>query len=299
MPTRLPGLIAFCLWFAASGALASEPKTVELEIDGRTALADLVQPEATESNGVLLITHGTLAHKDMELVEALQTALADRGVASLAHTLTLGLDRREGMYDCAKPHSHAHEDAAEEIAAWVKWLKDNGTSQVWLLGHSRGGNQAARYAAEHDGIEKLVLLAPATGEDAEKAAATFKERFKAELGPLLEKARALVKEGKGDEMIDMPGFVYCPAGKASARSVVSYYGGAAERDTTSYVPRIKAPTLVIAGSKDTVVPDVAEKFEPLADGEKLRVETVTDADHMFLDFYAEDAADLVAAFLNE
>src|SRR5690606_31014262 len=113
------------------------PKTVELDIAGKVALADLVQPEATEANGVLLIVHGTLAHKDMELIEALQTALADRGFASLAPSLTLGLDRREGMYDCAQPHTHAHEDAVAEIGAWVKWLKDNGTQQVWLLGHSR------------------------------------------------------------------------------------------------------------------------------------------------------------------
>lgn len=186
-----------------------------------------------------------------------------------------------------------------EIGAWVAWLKDNGTKSVWLLGHSRGGNQAAWYAAKHGDVDKLILMAPATGEDPAKAAATYRERFKAELPPLLEKARALVKDGKGEDMIDVPGFVYCPEGTASARSIVSYYGGGAERDTTAHIPAIKAPVLVIAGSKDTIVPDVEEKFEPLVDGEKLRLEVIADAGHMFLEFYAEDAADLIAAFVNE
>lgn len=296
----LKGLLAAAAALVCfAGAAMAEPETVELDIGGKTALADLVQPGTSEANGVLLITHGTLAHKDMELMEALQTALAGRGVASLAHTLTLGLDRREGMYDCEKPHTHAHEDAEKEIAAWAAWLKDNGADRVWLLGHSRGGNQAASYAARQGGVEKLILMAPATGEDAEKAAASYKARFEADLAPLLEKARTLVEDGKGDEMIDMPGFIFCPEGKASARGVVSYYGGGETRDTTTHVPDIGAPILVIAGSADSVVPDVEEKFAPLADGEKLRLEVVQDADHMFLEFFAEDAADLVAEFVKE
>jgi len=62
---------------------------VELEINGALAFGDLVEPDGGAGyKGVLLITHGTLAHKDMEIIEALQSALAERGVASLAHTLT-------------------------------------------------------------------------------------------------------------------------------------------------------------------------------------------------------------------
>lgn len=60
--------------------------------------------------------------------------------------LTNRKDRGEDMYDCAKPHRHRLVDALDEIAAWVDWLKQRGASDIVLLGHSRGGNQAAWYA---------------------------------------------------------------------------------------------------------------------------------------------------------
>ena len=59
------------------------------------------------------------------------------------------------------------------------------------------------------------------------------------------------------------------------------------------------PVLVIAGSADTVVPEVPGRMEAIADGERLRLAVIDDAGHMFLDFYAEDAADLIAEFIAE
>ena len=53
------------------------------------------------------------------------------------------------MYDCATPHTHRHADAVEEIGAWLGWLQSQGVAKVALLGHSRGGNQTARFAAAH------------------------------------------------------------------------------------------------------------------------------------------------------
>lgn len=281
-------------------AAASEQKTVELEINGKVALGDLVVPEGGSlSNGALLLTHGTLAHKDMELIEALQNALAERGVATLAHSLTLGQDRREGMYDCTKPHTHAHDDAIAEIAAWLQWLRDNGASTVSALGHSRGGNQVAWYAAEKGGIDKVVLMAPASGRSLDEDLAAYENRFETDLAPALEKSTKLVASGEGATMIDLPGLLYCPDTKASARSIVSYYGAEPRRDTSMHMAKIKIPTLVIAGSKDTVVPDVVQKFEPLADGEQVQLKVVQDADHMFLDFFADDAAELIAGFIKK
>ena len=122
----------------------------------------------------------------------------------------------------------------------------------------------------------------------------YKRRFNSDLAPILEKAARLVEEKKGSTLLDLPGFIYCPAGKASAKSIVSYYGDEPRRMTTT-----PSPVLIIAASKDTVVPDVVEKFTPVTDGKKVRLQVIEDASHLFLDFYAEDAADLIAAFLGE
>ena len=287
------------LLFFVTFAYASEKK-LELKVGGKVALGKLVIPDDSSlADGVLLITHGTLAHKDMELVVALQNGLAERGVATLAHSLTLAQDRRKGMYDCQVPHAHAHEDAIEEIGAWVKWLKDNGATSVSLLGHSRGGNQVAWYAAEQGGVEKVVLLAPALGLSGKFAAKILKRRNGADIQPHFKQAVALVKDGKGETMLDVPGFIYCKGGKASARAIVSYYGEDERRNAVANLSRISSPALVIAGSKDTAVPDVPGKIKPIADGKKLRFEMIEDADHMFLDFFADDAAELVAGFLKE
>ena len=157
----------------------------------------------------------------------------------------------------------------------------------------------AWFAAGKVGLDKVVLMAPATGRPQRKVAEIYKRRFNSDLAPILEKAARLVEEKKGSTLLDLPGFIYCPAGKASAKSIVSYYGDEPRRMTASLIPKIKSPILIIAASKDTVVPDVVEKFTPVTDGKKVRLQVIEDASHLFLDFYAEDAADLIAAFLGE
>lgn len=288
------------LLLISSGSLAGT-QSVALKIKGETALADLVVPEnGSIKQGVILITHGTLAHKDMEIVEALQSALAERGISSLAHTLTLGQDKREGMYDCTSLHTHRHEDALDEIGAWFQWLKDQGAGAVSLLGHSRGGNQTAWYAVERgmDTIAKVVLIAPASNSSPDSAAISYQKRFNADLIGFLKQAEGYVKAGSPQKEMSLPGFLYCKDAKAQAGSVVSYYSGDPRGDTPTLLPKLKMPALVIAGSADTVVPDVAKRVKPIADGKMIKLEVIEGAGHMFLDFFAEDAAGLVAAFVN-
>ncbi|NIR31732.1 MAG: alpha/beta hydrolase, partial [Gammaproteobacteria bacterium] len=57
------------------------------------------------------------------------------------------------------------------IGLWLDWLKSRGARRVTLFGHSRGGAQTALYAAEndHELVEAVVLLAPATEENTNAA----------------------------------------------------------------------------------------------------------------------------------
>lgn len=275
--------------------------TVELKINEVTALADLVTPDnGSIKKGVVLITHGTTAHKDMELVESLQKLLAEREISSLAHSLTYGINKRKGLFDCAKPHTHKKEDALDEIGAWVAWLKEKGAGPVTLLGHSRSGNQTARYAIKRGGksVEKLVLLAPSIIRSPGYAAKNYQKQYKSDLDAILKDAKALVSSGKPKELMSLPGFLYCTDAKAWAESVISYYDNDPRYDTPIILPEVKIPVLVIAGTEDTVVPDVAKRVKLIADGKKISLKVIDGADHMFLDFYIEDAADLIAAFLT-
>jgi dienelactone hydrolase len=300
MPRQILQVLTLCLFLIGVGAADAKTTLIELNIGGNIALGDLVVPEGTSiENGVVLITHGTLAHKDMELIATLQSLLAERGISTLAHSLTFNQDKRTGLYDCTKPHTHAHEDAVNEIAAWVDWLKSKGAKKISALGYSRGGNQVAWFASEKTDLAKFILMAPATGSTRGKSLDAYKRRFKSDLEPVLEKAARLVKSKEGDSLLELPGFIYCQKSRASAKTTLSYYGNEPRRMTASLIPKIEQPVLIITGSKDTVVPDAVEKYTPVADGKHVRLEVIDDADHWFLDFFAEDASDLIAEFLKE
>lgn len=247
----------------------------------------------------VLMTHGTLAHGAMETMQGLQTALKDRGIGSLSLTLSLGLDQRRGMYDCAQPHRHRHGDALEEIGAWLAWLQSQGVTQpVVLLGHSRGGNQVARYAAAHPeaALSHLILVAPQTWSE-KGTAEEYEVRFGKPLAPLLERARQMQDEGKAGNLLEGVDFLYCPATQTSAAAFLSYYAPDPAMDTPSLLSAIKVPVLVVAGSQDEVVKGLIEKVQPLADGQRVQLLELDGADHFFRDLYAEDIADAVQALV--
>lgn len=250
-------------------------------------------------DGVVLIVHGTLAHNDMETLKTLRGVLNDRGLNTLAINLSLAIDDRHGMYDCKTPHRHRHLDALDEISAWMDWLKDQGSGPVVLFGHSRGGNQAARYVTERGNglLSKLVLMAPATWS-ADKAAQGFEKAHGRPLAPALEAAETLAKAGKEDALLDKPGLLYCPAAKVSAASFVSYYRPDPRFDTPAILGEINVPVLIMAGSNDTVVADLPAKMAGKADGTRITFKVIDGADHFFLDLYAEDVADAMEAFIT-
>jgi pimeloyl-ACP methyl ester carboxylesterase len=274
---------------------------VKLPHQGMTLNASLEKSaDSWPAGPVVLMTHGTLAHRGMEIMAGLQSMFADRGISSLAINLALGLDDRPaGMYDCATPHTHRHTDAVAEIGAWLGWLKAQGAEKVALLGHSRGGNQTARFAATTTDpvVTAVILIAPQTWS-AEYAAADYEKRYGKPLAPVLAKAQALVESGKGDTPMDPVDFIYCEQTSATAAAFVSYYATDPDMDTPTVIPGIKVPVLVVAGSEDTAVKGLPEKIEPLADGERVQLLVVDGADHFFRDLYSEDIADAVAELLG-
>lgn len=193
-------------WAAMAGA-----SEVTLKHNGLTLNANLQMAEdQSASNRTVLITHGTLAHNRMEIVEALQELLAEEGLNSLAINLSLGIDNRHGSYDCAKPHTYKYTDAVEEISAWVGWLKKGGVEHIIVMGHSRGGNQTAWYAAEHSdpAVKQVVLIAPATWSE-QGAVKDYQKKYATDLAVPLKRAEEMVAKGKGGELMRDIGFIYC------------------------------------------------------------------------------------------
>lgn len=251
-------------------------------------------------DGVVLMTHGTLAHGQMEIMSSLQGLLKENGINSLSINLSLGLDKRHGMYDCAVPHSHKHQDAMQEIDGWLRWLKDRNAGPVTLLGHSRGGNQTAWYASEHPsaGYDKVVLIAPATWSES-KEIKGYKSRYKKSLLPILNKAQSLVKEGMGSQMMAHTDFIYCADTSVTAEAFVSYYQPDQRMHTPTLLNKINKPVMVFAGSEDKVVKGLIEAVKPLADGKHIQLQVIDGADHFFRDLYAEEITETMIEFMGQ
>ncbi len=275
----------------------AQSEEVKISFNGLTLNANMeIADDKTFKDGVILITHGTLAHNKMEIIAALQGLLKERGVNTLAINLSLGLDDRHGMYDCAVTHTHKHRDAVPEIAQWVKWLQEKGADKIVLAGHSRGGNQTAQYLLNRN-VPKVLgaaLIAPATW-DRDKQAKSYKDRYKVTVNSLLGKMNRDVIAKKGDTVYKDIDFIYCPKTSVTAASFVGYYAEDKFLDTPTVLVRVKQPVHVIAASEDNVVADLPEKMKGVVNSQ-IQLSVIQDADHFFLDFFAEDAADLIADF---
>jgi pimeloyl-ACP methyl ester carboxylesterase len=290
--TMLRSLFLFLLFLS----LGSQAAEVTLPHHGLTLNGQLQMAKGKSlKEGVVLVLHGTLSHNRTELIEGIQKQLTERGHNTLAINLSLGVDNRHGTYDCATPTRHKHTDALDELSAWMTWLKTQGTGPVTLIGHSRGGNQIAWFAAErmNPAIRKVVLLAPQTWP-AGYAAKTYQKRYGTDLAPLLDKmAKADTKALLGP--VD---FLYCPKTRVSAGSFVNYYTDDRRFDTPGLLATIRVPVLVIAAEGDEIVPGLVERVQPQADGQRIQLKVLAGADHFFRDLYSEDAVEAIQAFLS-
>jgi pimeloyl-ACP methyl ester carboxylesterase len=249
-------------------------------------------------DNVVLLLHGTLTHNGRSTYADLQNNLAKEGITSLSMNLSLGLSDRRGEYDCATPHTHKHTDAIAEVGVWMDWLKQQGVKKVSVMGHSRGGNQIAWYVSEKDSdsINKVILLAPATGE--QQSGKEYQEKYGKPLNSVLKNAKDMVKAGKGKEMMKDTDFIYCEKSQVTAEAFVDYYDVKPKFDTPTVLKSIKKPTLVIVGSEDTVVPELPKRLEAIKAQKNVTITTIDGGDHFFVDLANEDVATAVGKFLK-
>lgn len=294
------GLAALALLAFAGGAAADEKVQIEAA-DGLTLNGYLVLAEGSRlQDGVVLVTHGSLAHGRMEIVTALQKALQERGVNSLAITLGLGVDDREGMMDCQAPQDHRHTEAMAEIDRWLDWLRGQGVQRVVLAGHSRGANQTAWYLADHDDplVEKGILIAPIAWS-AHETVEEYEQRYGAQLDTVFKAAKSLVESGRGDTLIDVPGFLHCERARVTAATFVDYYEPDERFDAPFLLLHIKRPVLVFTGSEDpNAGPELTDRLIPLAKDDRIEWTVIDGAGHFFRDLYMEDLADVAVEFIG-
>lgn len=230
---------------------------------------------------VILMLHGTLGHKDMEIMQSMQSIFAENGKNSLAINLGLNTSDRHDFYPCDQPHTHKLEDASEELDLWLAWLDSQGAGDIVLFGHSRGANQVARYVVnESPSVVAAILLAPPIAPD--PAGTAF---------------AAKVASGPIDDWLNDVPFLHCASARVSGESYLSYYASAILADTPALLREIEIPVLVFSGSDDEVVAGLAGAMASVTRSNVRHVE-IDGADHFFRDLYAFDVVEISIEFLQ-
>lgn len=294
-------LLAIALPLGVAGTSTARAAEARIPHHGLTLNGELeLASGRSVRDGLVIMVHGTLAHARMEIMQGLQASFRARGLSTLAITLSLGIDDRRGMYDCAVAHRHRHDDALGEIAAWIGWAKQQGAKDLVLLGHSRGGNQVARYVTERDDptIDTVVLIAPLVSYAAQ-VRAEYEKRFGVPLAPVLARAKQMMEGGQRRAEIGKTGFLSCKEATVSAESFVSYYDDDRRMDTAYLLRNYKKNALVVSGTQDTVVTGLESRMMSLADGKRVKLVSLEGADHMFRDLYLDDIATLVREFRDQ
>ncbi len=261
---------------------AAEPvqlKTGQIRLNG-----NLEMPAGKKvADGVTLILHGTFSHDKQETIAALQENLKKRDIGSLAITLSLGVDNREGPRACGLLHDYALAGMRRELAAWMAWLRADGARTVDLVGFSRGGAQIAALAPNLSPVGKVVLMAPAFATADEQAAA-YQRTFGHSLAEPLAEAK---KQPLQRFTVD---FLQCKDAPVLGATFLDAY--------QELLPQLAAETnhatLVVVAGKDEIVPDLAKKLPS-----QVQKVVIDGSGHFFPDLYGEDAADAIARFLKK
>ena len=277
----------------------SNAEEVFLDYLGLQLSANLeVAPGKSLKNDVVLLVHDTLGHDRMDLMASLQDALRDQGIPSLAITLGLDMDKRHGMFNCALEQDHRHEDAVDEIANWVQWLKEKGATSITVAGHGRGANQVALYAINRIDkvVKRAVLMSPLMQSEA-KAEADYRQRFGVSLRQELAKAEEMVANERGGQLLDAPGFLTCAKPVVTAGAFADYYGAKAQFKTTNLLQSIKVPVLIAVGDADPVLSEIKAAEPEFSSLKTVTLAIVSGADQDFRDMGADDLAKKIKDFV--
>lgn len=120
--------------------IAGEP--VWLEATGVKFLG-LYTPPASTSNKALILLHGRGVHPAWGFLDSLRVDFADAGW----HTLSLQLPILDSDIKFAE-YGKTIPEALTRVDTGIRYLRDKGVQQIYIVGHSSGAMTAIAYAAE-------------------------------------------------------------------------------------------------------------------------------------------------------
>lgn len=242
--------------------------------------------------GSVLLMHGNTMNFYVGPPRFLPPHLVARGFACLAynrrgHDVLSNRDSR--MLEGGAYQTNSEAIADNQLAR--AWLLDRGLPPPAVVGHSNGGTLAVRYAVDHPDTPALVLLSAHRGgtdllrrmsEQGLMAGDRFDE--------ITSQARRLVEEGRGDELLVVPGWWYV----ISARTYVDFLTESPA--ILDLAPHITCPVLYLVGSEEPTDLYPAHEFARRA---RVPVDVVTlEGSGHYYTGHEEAVAELVADWLD-
>jgi len=234
------------------------------------------EPDAGRPAGAALLFHGNTMNFYTGAMRFLPPVLVRLGLACLAFN-------RRGHDILSTRSSRIAEGGAFQLAR--EGIEDNRLAAAWLagrgferpavIGHSNGGMLAVRHVADHPQTKALVLLSAHGGgrgvvQRSSGAGTMVLDRVE----EFTAKARAMVRSGRGRELMLMPGWWY-------AITAESFLDRLTETpDVLELAPQVRCPTLFVRGDKEPPGQYPAEAFRARAGG-PCAVEIVPDCDHFY------------------
>ena len=235
------------------------------------------EPEEGATAGGAVLFHGNTMNFYVGAPRFLPPALTKLGFSCLA------FNRRGhdilSVRDSRLAEGAAFQTTAEGIADnryAAAWMAERGFPNPVVIGHSNGGMLAVQHAADHPETPALVLLSAHAGGSEGVASASRRGLMAGDrLEEITAAARAMVAEGRGRDLLLMPGWWYVTSAESFLDRMVSMPA------ILDLAPRVSCPVLFIRGDREPPDQYPAEKFAARAGG-ACDVAIVPDCDHFYV-----------------
>jgi len=234
------------------------------------------EPDGGATAGGVLLFHGNTMNFYVGAPRFLPPALTRLGFACLAfnrrgHDVLTTRNSRNAEGGAFQLTREAIED--NRIAA--RWMAERGFDAPVVMGHSNGGMLGVQHVVDHPRTRALVLLSAGRGGPTSvQSGGTEGLLAGGRFDEISAAARKHVAEGRGKELMLMPGWWYAITAESFIDRLTEV------PDIIALAPRVRCPILCIRGDKENRDRYPAEEFQQSATA-PCEVAIIPDCDHFY------------------
>lgn len=285
----------------------SESEVITLQNEKFQKLHGVLDSHNDRGKDVILLVHGTRGHQKMEIIDSIKSILSENQIDSLSINLSYGEELRENsFFSCDKSHRHLESSSIDELLKWYKYLRTQKYSNVYLLGHSRGGLnvlQLSEIISHNDigHVKGLFLLAPVsdTLDDYILEYETKGVDLKSKINEMIDRVKT------NNNKLNTIDFLYCDNSSVSDSSFLSYYyltdnpqSHPYGIDLVTLLNRTNFKTYIFTGSSDELVPLTHNRVKQVKHNNVTSF-LIEDSGHFFRDLYIDDVMEVVLDIIKE